>query len=119
MLSHPRARPCDVLTGRNQYVWNYDEVPYGKFDVELAAAPRFPLEVYLRPKYSDVCFRKRKFKYGDKSCPEALSRARRSKLNSVWLGLGKVCTSSYKQQGFEPGGGQCLNRALGRGVEFA
>jgi len=44
--SHPTSAPCDLYT-KPDYVWNYDNVPRQNFEMELRAAPRFPLKTYM------------------------------------------------------------------------
>lgn len=46
--SHPSVKPCDLYT-RDDYTWDYEDIPTVselETNMELAPAPRFPLEIY-------------------------------------------------------------------------
>ena len=46
--SHPSVMPCDLFKDAS-YVWAYDNVPNGDFEIDLKAAPRFDLKPYQSP----------------------------------------------------------------------
>ena len=46
--SHPSVMPCDLFKDTS-YVWNYDNVPNGDFEIDLKAAPRIDLKPYQSP----------------------------------------------------------------------